>query len=230
MTLTCLAGAVVHGRWRRHRGALLAGIKYSIFARPCNSPARCHCTTPTKCIPQIYHRTSANQETSATVICICNCDTYAPFTLLYWSLSQGRRVRRRRCSILATAVPSCTLRPSITVPDEKNHTHPNSRFTNSPRCVCVFNRRQTSKYGQRGFCLSTPGILLAPWTRTPGDRRRVATLKTLAYDSDTRYVPHLSGRHADACASCRRTTGSLHGSSSRSPTYKWRGWVVSVKR
>ena len=59
---------------------------------------------------------------------------------------------------------------------------PNSHFTNnSHRGVCVFNRRQTSEEGQRGFRLSSLGILLARSVR-PRPWRHVAALKALAYE------------------------------------------------
>jgi hypothetical protein len=61
-------------------------------------------------------------------------------------------------------------------------THPHSYFTkNSQRGVCVFYRRQTSEHGQRGFRLSSLGILLAHSVR-PRPWRHLAALKALAQE------------------------------------------------
>jgi hypothetical protein len=51
----------------------------------------------------------------------------------------------------------------------------------SHRGVCVFNRRQTSEQGQRGFRLSSLGILLARSVR-PRPWKHVAALEALAYE------------------------------------------------
>jgi hypothetical protein len=57
---------------------------------------------------------------------------------------------------------------------------PNSYFSNdSHRGVCIFRRRQTSEHGQRGFRLSSLGILLAPSVR-PRPWQHVSALKALA--------------------------------------------------
>jgi hypothetical protein len=65
---------------------------------------------------------------------------------------------------------------------DENNTLPNSHFTKSShRGVCIFNRRPTSEQGQRGFRLSSLGILLARSVR-PRPWRHVAALRTLAYD------------------------------------------------
>jgi hypothetical protein len=62
------------------------------------------------------------------------------------------------------------------------HSPTTSHFTkNSHRGVCVFSRRQTSEQGQRGFRLSSFGILLAPSVR-PRPWRHIGALKALAHE------------------------------------------------
>ena len=59
---------------------------------------------------------------------------------------------------------------------------PTSYFSNDThRGVCIFRRRQTSEHGQRGFRLSSLGILLAPSLR-PRPWRHVSALRALAHE------------------------------------------------
>ncbi|KAI9461513.1 hypothetical protein F5148DRAFT_243292 [Russula earlei] len=58
--------------------------------------------------------------------------------------------------------------------------------------VCVFHRRQTSEHGQRGFRLSSLGILLARAVR-PRPWRHVAALKALAREIYSPLLPEAGG-------------------------------------
>jgi hypothetical protein len=79
-------------------------------------------------------------------------------------------------NISLTSPLSCPLMTKTHVPTTISH------FTkNSHRGVCVFSRRQTSEEGQRGFRLSSFGILLARSVR-PRPWRHIAALKALAHE------------------------------------------------
>ena len=77
--------------------------------------------------------------------------------------------------------PSLKLDSSSLTPPLHTPHPPHSYFTtkDSQRGVCVFRRRQTSEEGQRGFRLSSLGILLERSAR-PRPWRHLAALKALA--------------------------------------------------
>ena len=82
------------------------------------------------------------------------------------------------CTCATTAFDSPSLTPVSKTPTPTTYSY----FTkDSQRGVCIFRRRQTPEQGQRGFRLSSLGILLAPSVR-PRPWRHVAALKVLAQE------------------------------------------------